>query len=205
MPKIAVVYYSATGHVHQLAEAVAAGAADAGAEVRLRRVREIAPPEMIRAVPAWQEHQAATRETVEEATNADLAWADGFAFGTPARFGSPAAALKQFLEATGPLAMTGGLTDKPVTSFVSSNSQHGGQEAAILALGNSFYHWGSILVPPGYTDPSVLEAGGNPYGTSWASGGKAGPVGEAALRAAQHQGRRLARLTAVLVGAAEPA
>ena len=42
MAKIAVVYYSSTGNTHQLAQAVAQGAEDAGAEVRLRRVAETA-------------------------------------------------------------------------------------------------------------------------------------------------------------------
>ena len=38
--RIAVIYYSATGNVHRLASAVADGARDAGAEVRLRRAGE---------------------------------------------------------------------------------------------------------------------------------------------------------------------
>jgi NAD(P)H dehydrogenase (quinone) len=42
-----VVYYSATGSVHALADAVAHGAAEAGAEVRLRRVAELAGEEAI--------------------------------------------------------------------------------------------------------------------------------------------------------------
>ena len=119
--KIAVIYYSATGSVHQLAEAVAAGAASAGAEVRLRQVAELAPAEAIAQNPAWQTHHDATKDTVETASLDDLAWADGFAFGTPTRFGNPAAQLKQFLDTTGGLWVEGRLTDKAGSSFTSGD------------------------------------------------------------------------------------
>lgn len=86
-PRIAVVYYSATGNVHRLAEAFAEGAADAGAEVRLRRVAELAPDSVVDAKPSWRGHLDATAR-IELADLDDLRWADGFAFGTPTRFGS---------------------------------------------------------------------------------------------------------------------
>ncbi len=60
MTKIAVIYYSSTGNVHQLAEAVADGAREAGAEVRLRRVPELAPEEAIDSNPLWRAHVDAT-------------------------------------------------------------------------------------------------------------------------------------------------
>ncbi len=85
---IAVICYSATGHTHRLAEAVAEGAADAGADVRLRRVRELAPDEAIDRNPAWRRHATATRH-VPEAELADLDWAHGLAFGSPTRYGNP--------------------------------------------------------------------------------------------------------------------
>ncbi|MNC44160.1 NAD(P)H dehydrogenase (quinone) [compost metagenome] len=28
------------------------------------------------------------------------------------------------------------------------------------------FHWGAIVAAPGYTDPIIYGAGGNPYGTS---------------------------------------
>src|SRR5688500_5364016 len=80
--KIAVIYYSSTGNVHQLAEAVAEGAREAGAEVRLRRVPELAPQEAIDSNPMWRAHVDATADQVEEATPEDLEWADGYALGT---------------------------------------------------------------------------------------------------------------------------
>jgi NAD(P)H dehydrogenase (quinone) len=199
-PRIAVIYYSATGNVHQLAEAVADGAGQTGADVRLRRVAELAPPEAIASNPAWQAHHDATAH-IPVATLEDLEWANGYAFGTPTRYGTPAAQLKQFLDTTAPLWAQGKLADKPATTFTSAQNRHGGQEATILALNNVLYHWGSLIVPPGYTDEVLYAAGGNPYGTSWASAG--GGPDEAALAAARYQGRRLAEVTAVMAARRE--
>ena len=132
---------------------------------------------------------------IPKASVEDLAWADAYAFGTPTRFGAPAAQLKQFIDQAGGLWREGKLADKPVTAFTSAYNRHGGSEATILSLANVFYHWGSLIVPPGYTDQVVYAAGGNPYGTSFvtSSAGGDGPDA-AALDAARYQGRRLARI-----------
>jgi NAD(P)H dehydrogenase (quinone) len=180
---VAVIYYSATGTVRALAEAVADGATSAGADVRLRSVEK---PET---------------SVGEEGTTAeldDLAWADAFAFGTPTRFGTPAAPLKHFIDRSVDLWRDGRLADKPVTAFTSAHNRHGGSEATILSLGNVFYHWGALIVPPGYTDPAVYAAGGNPYGTSTTGGG----ADDAALDAARYQGRRLTLITTRLLAGA---
>ncbi len=200
MTRIAVIYYSATGHVHKLADALAKGAADAGADIRLRRVAELAPEEVIRSQDAWREHYEETLGVVEEASLEDLEWADGFAFGTPTRYGLPAAQLKEFIDQTGPLWIAGQLKNKVATSFTSSANSHGGQESTLLALNNIFYHWGSLIVPPGYTHEVLYAAGGNPYGTSYASGlqGDESVSGEA-LTAAHYQGHRLAQYASLLV------
>jgi NAD(P)H dehydrogenase (quinone) len=95
--KVAVIYYSATGAVHALAQAVAEGADSAGAAVRLRRVPELAPDRAIDQNPLWRRHTDATA-AVDQAVVEDLAWADAFAFGTPTRFGTPAGQLKQFID-----------------------------------------------------------------------------------------------------------
>ncbi|MFF0632284.1 NAD(P)H:quinone oxidoreductase [Nocardia sp. NPDC004151] len=202
--KVTVIYYSATGTVHALAQAVAAGAEAGGAEVRLRRVAELAPAAAIDQNPLWRKHADATR-SVPEASLEDLAWADALAFGTPTRFGAPAAQLKQFIDQTGGLWREGALADKPITAFTSAFNRHGGSEATILSLANVFYHWGALIVPPGFTDPAVSAAGGNPYGTSYVTGPDGNGPDEAALEAAAYQGTRLARIaarlhTGVLVG-----
>ncbi len=194
--RVAVIYYSATGAVHALAEAVAEGAASAGSEVRLRRVAELAPDSAVDQNPRWRRHADAT-SSVALASLDDLDWADAYAFGTPTRFGAPAAQLKQFIDQAGGLWREGKLADKPVTAFTSAFNRHGGSEATILSLGNVFYHWGALIVPPGYTDQAVYAAGGNPYGiVSTGSGG----ADAAVLEAARYQGRRLTQFTVRLKG-----
>lgn len=197
MAHITIVYYSSTGNTYQMARAVEAGAREAGAEVRLRKVRELAGPEAIATKPAWGAHLEATRD-VPEATLDDLEWADGYVFGTPTRFGLPAAQIKQFIDTVGPLWAAGKLQDKAASAFTGAGNMHGGQESTLLALQNAFYHWGSIIVPPGYTDASVKAAGGNPYGTSFTA---SAPLTAETLAAAHYQGRRVARFAAALAAA----
>ena len=191
MVNVAVIYYSATGNVHALASALAEGAEDAGGEVRLRRVAELAPAEAIDSNPAWRAHAEATAG-IPEATHEDLRWADAYAFGTPTRYGNVSSQLKQFLDTTAGLWAAGELADKPATAFTSAINTHGGNESTLLALYNTMHHWGAIVVAPGYTDERFSAAGGNPYGTAHPSGG--GPPGEEALAAARAQGERLARI-----------
>lgn len=196
MANIAVIYYSSTGNARTVGLALAEGAASAGAEVRVRKVRELAPPEAIAANPRWAEHAARSAD-VPEAELADLEWADGFAFGTPTRFGAMSAQLKQFLDTSGPLWMQGKLADKAATAFVGASYPHGGQETTIMTIYNMMYHWGAIIVPPSYTDPSIGKGGGNPYGTSYTDP-RGGELPPEVLTAARYQGVRLARYTAVL-------
>jgi NAD(P)H dehydrogenase (quinone) len=199
--KVAVIYYSATGNVHSLAKAVAEGAEKAGAEIRLLRAAELAPDEAIDSNPAWRAHADATAG-IPVATHDDLRWADAYAFGTPTRYGNVAAQLKQFIDTTAGLWAAGELSDKAVTGFTSAINTHGGNESTLLALYNTMYHWGAVVVPPGYTDATIGAAGGNPYGTAFPSGG--GQPDDAALAAARYQGSRLVRIgSAVATARAE--
>lgn len=200
--RIAVIHYSATGVVHQLATSLAQGATSAGAEVRLRRVAELAPPEAIAANSRWQAHR--DRENAPDgtplATLDDLAWADGIALGSPTRFGGPAAQLKNFLDQTGSLWFKGLLAGKVVTAFTSASTAHGGLESTVLAMLNVAYHWGSIIMPLGYGPPVVSKSTGNPYGASWVSR-KGSLPDDDALAAANAQGARLAEVAAALSAA----
>ncbi|PZG00547.1 NAD(P)H:quinone oxidoreductase [Micromonospora endophytica] len=190
----AVIYYSATGTVHTLAQAVAEGADKAGAVVRLRKVAETATSEAVNANQAWARHVQETAE-VTEASLADVDWADVVLFGTPSRFGNPAGQLKAFIDGAGALWRQGRLAGKVYSAFTASGTPHGGQESTILALANVFYHWGGIIVPPGYTAPVQFKSG-NPYGTSHVAAD--GPPGEVAWEAAQHQARRAVETAAAL-------
>ena len=199
---VAVIYYSATGHVHALAKAVAQGASEAGAEVRLRAVQELASEMVISQNQAWGRHRS---EVVNEptATLEDLEWADGVAFGTPTRFGNVAAQLKMFMDQAGALWEEGKLVNKVVTAFTSSQTAHGGQESTILALNNTLYHWGAIVLPLGYTVTEVFNGGGNPYGASYTSGTRVGAPDADTITVARAQGRRLARVAQVVGPARE--
>jgi NAD(P)H dehydrogenase (quinone) len=195
--RVAIIYYSATGHVHALAKAAAQGATDAGAEARLRPVEELASEMVISQNQAWGRHRS---EVINEptATIEDLEWADGIAFGTPTRFGNVAAQLKMFMDQAGVLWQQGKLVNKVATAFTSSQTVHGGQESTILALNNTLYHWGAIVLPLGYTVSEVFGGGGNPYGASYTSGTRVGAPDEETIAVAMAQGRRLARVSQVI-------
>jgi NAD(P)H dehydrogenase (quinone) len=198
--RVLVAYYSATGDVHALAKAVAQGAADTGAEVRLRHVEELAPELLISQNQAWGRHRSeVTNEPT--ATLGDLEWADGIAFGTPTRFGNVAAQLKMFLDQAGTLWEEGKLINKVLTSFTASQTDHGGQESTILALNNTFYHWGAIVLPLGYTVHEVFNGGGNPYGASYTSGTRVGQLDPHTVASGVAQGGRLARVSGVIASA----
>lgn len=194
MARVAVIYYSSTGAVHRLAQAIGEGAASQGAEVRVRQVAELAPAEAIASNPDWQAHVDATASD-PRAELADLEWADAYILGTPTRFGNVAAQLKQFIDTAGGLWFEGKLAGKVGAAFTSAMNQNGGQESTVLALSNTFYHWGSIIVPPGYTDPRVFAGGGNPYGAS-----STGAPTDAELATAVHLGERVASVAARLHG-----
>ena len=195
--KILVAYYSSTGNVHALAEAVVAGAEKAGAEVRLRRVPELAPTEAVNGNSDWAAHLEATRH-IPEVILDDLRWADGVVFGTPTRFGLPSSQLKQFIDQTGGLWYNNELANKVYASFTATATRHGGVEATLLSLNNTFYHWGGIIVPPGYT-ADIQHEQGNPYGSSHAAVGNQ-PPGDVALLSAEHMGNRVATVAAATAG-----
>jgi NAD(P)H dehydrogenase (quinone) len=187
--KAVIIYYSATGTTYELAKGVEAGAAAAGAEVRIRKVRELAPDEAIASNEGWSKHRLETQD-VPEATLADLEWADVVFLGAPTRYGLPAAQLKQFIDTTGPLWGAGKLVNKVASSFTSTATAHGGQESTILAINNVFYHWGCIIVAPSYADPIQFQSG-NPYGTSFVSANGTLKPDDTAMAAANFQGKRV--------------
>jgi NAD(P)H dehydrogenase (quinone) len=196
--KVAVIYYSATGTTYDLARAVEAGAKEAGAEVRFRKVRELAPEEAIKSNEGWSKHRLQTQD-VEEASNDDLEWADAIILGTPTRYGLPAAQLKQFIDGTGPLWGSGKLVNKIGSSFTTTATAHGGQETTLTALNNVFYHWGSIIVAPSYADPIQFQSG-NPYGTSFTSNNGELDPDEVAIKAAKFQAKRVVEVTKKFTG-----
>ncbi len=194
--KVAVIYYSATGSVFTLAQAAAEAAEKSGAEVRLRKVQELAPKEAIASNEGWSKHRLETQD-VPEATADDVVWADAVLFGTPTRYGNVAAQLKQFIDTLGPQWAQGQLANKVYTGFVSVGTGHGGHETTLLALYNTIHHFGGLIVSPGYTDPIKFQDG-NPYGASHTSANGANPPGETDLAAVAYSVRRATEIAAQL-------
>lgn len=163
--KLAVIYYSSTGANHQMAQWAAEGAKQAGAEVKLLKIKETAPQEAINANAPWKANTEATKDT-PEATVDDLEWANAIIFSSPTRYGHVTSQFQQFFDTTGGLWSQGKLANKVVSAMASASTLHGGQESTIQAIYTTMLHWGAIIVSPGYTDPVIFSSGGNPYGTS---------------------------------------
>ena len=195
--KLSVIYYSATGTIHAMAERLTLAGEKAGAEVRLRQVSELAPPEAIASNAAWSQHVERTRDEPRAGAD-DVVWADAVLFGTPTRYGNVASQLKQFLDTLGPQWAQGLLADKVYAGFTASMTAHGGQETTLLALYNSIYHFGGIVAAPGYTDP-LKFADGNPYGVSHVTGGNnSNPLTDVEDAALDHLAQRVVHLAGKL-------
>jgi NAD(P)H dehydrogenase (quinone) len=166
--KLAVIYYSATGHGTTMANRIVASAEAAGAEVRVRPVAETRDPASFAQNPAWTANYEATND-LPHATGDDIVWADAVIFGSPTRFGSVASQLRDFLDSLGGLWSQGKLADKVYAAFTSTNTAHGGQETTLLTLYITLMHFGGIIVPPGYTE-ALKFVDGNPYGVSLIAG-----------------------------------
>lgn len=196
--KIAIIYYSSMGHAYQVAKAFEEGVRSEGAEARVRKVRELAPAEAIATNPAWKAHLEATKN-VPEASLDDLDWANGYVFGSPTRYGVMAAQMKQFLDGSAALWAQGKLAHKPLTAFAGAMNPHGGQVNTINSIYAVMHHWGTIVIPTGYTDPNVYASGGSPYGVIYtAPQREATPVEESVLTTARWMGARIARYAEVL-------
>lgn len=192
--KLAVIYYSTYGLNYRMAAHAAEVAKAAGAEVRLRRVPETAPKEVVESQDAWKA-AAATQAEIPEVTHADMEWANAYLFSTPTRYGNASSQMRAFIDTLGGLWFQGKLANKAISAMTSAQNTHGGQEATILSLYTSFMHWGTVIVPPGFTDPSISEAGGNPYGYSHSAGTELDDKAKAAIA---HQTKRLVEFAALV-------
>jgi len=187
--KLSIIYYSTYGSNVQLAKWAEEEAIKLGAEVRVRQIQELAPQSVIDSQAPWKANQEATKNT-PIATSDDITWADSILFSVPSRFGNVPSQFKQFIDIQGGIWATGKTVNKAVSAMSSAQNPHGGQEATLLNLYTSMYHWGAVVVTPGYTDASVGLAGGNPYGTS-VTIGQDGKMVENVRPAVEHQVRRL--------------
>jgi NAD(P)H dehydrogenase (quinone) len=198
MTKVLIAFYSRTGSVEALAKAVAEGVRGEGAELRIRRAREVVSPEVMQMAPGWTESAARMNAEYEAPTSADAEWADAIILGSPSRFGVVSSELKAWLDSLGGLWAGGKLVGKVGSAFSSSSVLHGGNEMVIASMWMPLAHLGLILVPTGYADPAMFQAG-TPYGATAATGhGRALTAEEQA--AATWQGKRVALVAKALRG-----
>jgi NAD(P)H dehydrogenase (quinone) len=199
MAKVLVLYYSSFGHMEQMAKAAAEGAREAGAEVSIKRVPELVPLEVAKASHYKLDQQA------EVATPAELESYDAIIIGSATRYGAIASQMKNFLDQTGPLWARGALLNKVGSVMVSTATQHGGAEIALLSTQASLQHHGMIIVPLSYayqgqTGNDVVR-GGAPYGMTTTSDGDGSRQPSAQeLEGAHFQGKRVAEIAAKLHG-----
>jgi NAD(P)H dehydrogenase (quinone) len=197
---VLIAFYSRTGVTEALALAIAQGARDAGADVHLRRAREIVGPEIMAKAPGWAENAARMNVAYPAPNEADAEWADAIIFGTPTRFGAVSSELKAYIDSLGGLWFSGRLNGKAGSVFASTSTLHGGNESTLLSLYNPMAHLGFIIVPLGYADAAMFKAG-TPYGATAVSFNTAAPPTDADLDVARFQGRRVAQVTAALKAA----
>ncbi len=199
MAKVLVLYYSSWGHMEAMAEAAAAGARDAGAEVTVKRVPELVPDAVAQASHYKTDQAAPVAEPME------LAEYDAIIVGTPTRYGNMAAQMKNFFDQTGALWAKGSLVDKVGSVMVSTATQHGGQETTIIATQIVLQHLGMIIVPLSYAYQEQMGVdmlrGGSPYGmTAVTDGDGSRWPSEQELGGARFQGKRVAQIAAKLHG-----
>jgi NAD(P)H dehydrogenase (quinone) len=192
--RLAILFYSTYGTNQTMAEIAAEAARAAGAEVRVLRIAETAPAEVVNSQDGWKA-QVSRASALPVATPADMEWANAYLFSTPTRFGGAASQVRSFIDTLGGQWFSGALANKPVSAMTSAQNPHGGQEATILSLYTTFLHWGSVIVAPGYTDASIFAAGGNPYGYSHTQGAAFDDKAKAAIA---HQAKRLVGMAAKL-------
>jgi NAD(P)H dehydrogenase (quinone) len=197
MTQVLVLYYSSYGHIEKMAESVAAGARDAGAEVTIKRVAELVPEETAKQMH-FKLDQAAPIATVDE-----LPRYDAIIIGVPTRFGNMPAQMKNFLDQTGGLWAGGKLIGKVGSVFSSSATQHGGQESTILSTHTVLLHQGMVIVGLPYSFQGQMGVkeitGGSPYGASTIADGDGSRQPSAnELAGAHFQGRHVAQIASRL-------
>jgi NAD(P)H dehydrogenase (quinone) len=194
---ILVAFYSRDGSVESLMKEVVAGAQAQGADVRIRRARDIVSEEVMAKVPGWKENRQRMEAAYEAPTSADIEWADGVLFGTPTRFGNVSTELKAFIDSLGGSWLQGAMFNKAAGVFVSTATIHGGNETTALTMYAPLAHLGFIIVPNGYGQ-GVNFAAGTPYGSSHVAGQAPEPLSEESKTVARHQGERVAQVARAL-------
>ncbi|MEV7420864.1 flavodoxin family protein [Streptomyces sp. NPDC089919] len=185
-PVVSIAYHSGYGHTALVAEAVKAGAADAGATVHLIKVDEI-----------------------DDAQWALLDASDAIVFGSPTYMGTASGAFHVFAEATSKRWFTDQWQDKLAAGFTNSGSKSGDklhtlQYFQTLAAQHGM-HWVNLGLKPGWNSTTGSENDLNRLGFFSGAGAQTnsdeGPEGvhKADLATAEHLGRRVTEAARVFV------
>lgn len=147
--KVAVVYHSGYGHTAVVAEHVAKGAADAGADAKLYKVEDLATPES----GPWDE----------------LAAADAIVFGAPTYMGSASAPFKAFMDASSKAWYTQKWKDKLAGGFTNSASWSGDKlntlvQISVFAAQHGML-WASTGQMPGHNSTTTTPENVNRLGS----------------------------------------
>jgi NAD(P)H dehydrogenase (quinone) len=197
MTKVLVLYYSSYGHLETMAEAIAEGARNGGANVTIKRVLETAPLEVAQAAH-FKIDQKAEIATVDELKNYDA-----IIVGTGTRFGRISSQMASFWDQAGGVWMRGELNGKVGAAFTSSATQHGGQETTLFSIITNLLHFGMTIVGLDYGFAGQMRndeiTGGAPYGaTTIANGDGSRQPSETELDGARYLGKRVAETAAKL-------
>lgn len=199
MAKVLVLYYSAYGHIEAMAEAVAAGAREAGAQVDIKRVPELVPIDVAKAAH-FKLDQAAPIATIGELANYDAV-----IVGVGTRFGRMASQMTNFLDQAGGLWMSGALVGKVGSAFTSTATQHGGQEVTLFSIITNLLHFGMVIAGLPYSFQGQMRqdeiTGGSPYGiTTITAGDGSRKPSQNELEGARFQGRHVAEIAKKMFG-----
>jgi NAD(P)H dehydrogenase (quinone) len=199
MTRLLVLYYSAYGHMEQMAYAAAEGAREAGVDAVVKRVPELVPEAAARAA-YMKLDQPAPICTVDE-----LKDYDAIILGVPTRFGRMSSQMANFWDQAGGVWASHALVGKVGSVMSSSASQHGGQETTQFSAITNLLHFGMIIVGLPYTyEPLTTLSeviGGSPYGATTIAGGRGERQPSAIeLGGARFQGKHVATIARKLKG-----
>ncbi len=200
---VTIVFYSMYGHIYRMAQAVAEGAREEGAEVDLLRAPETLPDELVEQLGGKQFRDSIQDIPVAQPQN--LPQYDAIIVGAPTRYGNMSSQMQAFWDSTGAQWAAGELVGKAGSVFTSTATQHGGQETTIRAVHTALLHHGMVIVGLPYAFQGQMRldeiTGGSPYGASTITGGHGERMpSENELDAGRFQGRHVASVAGKLAG-----
>lgn len=197
MAKVLILYYSAYGHIEQMAYAAAEGVESTGNVAVVKRVPELVPEDIAKKSYFKLDQKAPI------ATTDELVEYDAIIVGAGTRFGTVASQMRNFWDQTGGLWAQGKLAGKVGSVFTSTATQHGGQETTIMGFIPTLMHHGMVVAGLPYTFQEQMGVdqvmGNSPYGASTITHGDGSrQPSKVELDGARYQGAHVAKIAAKL-------